>query len=213
MSSDLPSLHINRFGVIPKGHNTGKWRLITDLSYLHGQSVNDGIDPSLCSLTYLTVDDVADVVVKLGRGALLSKVDIEPTYRLIQVHPQDRSLQAMEWNDHIYVGSMLPFGLCSAPKFFNAVADALNWYLHQAEIQHILHYLDEFIIHTPPGSPEGQKWLAILDRVCSTLRFLSQCTNGRAPPLAWCFWASKLTPLLSCCGFQQTSFNGYRPYS
>ena len=96
MSSGLPSLHINRFGVIPKGHNTGKWRLITDLSYPHGQSVNDGIDPSLCSLTYSTVDDVADVVVKLGRGALLSKVDIEPTYRLIQVHPQDRSLQAME---------------------------------------------------------------------------------------------------------------------
>ena len=23
-----PPLHINRFGVIPKGHNTGKWRLI-----------------------------------------------------------------------------------------------------------------------------------------------------------------------------------------
>ena len=28
----LPSLQINRFGVIPKGHNTGKWQLITDLS-------------------------------------------------------------------------------------------------------------------------------------------------------------------------------------
>ncbi len=34
-TSSLPPLHINRFGVIPKGHNTkGKWRLITDLSYL-----------------------------------------------------------------------------------------------------------------------------------------------------------------------------------
>ena len=29
-SLPLP-LHINRFGVIPKGHNSGKWRLITDL--------------------------------------------------------------------------------------------------------------------------------------------------------------------------------------
>ena len=95
MSSHLPSLHINRFGVIPKEHNTGKWRLITDLSYPHGQSVNDGINPSLCSLMYSTVDDVANVVVKLGRDALLSKVDIEATYRLIPVHPQDRPLQAM----------------------------------------------------------------------------------------------------------------------
>ena len=69
-------------------------------------------------------------------------------YRLIPVHPQDRPLQAMEWNDHIYVDPMLPFGLRSAPKIFNAVTDALNWYLHQAGIEHILHYLDDFIIIT-----------------------------------------------------------------
>ena len=45
----LPPLHVDRFGVIPKGHNTGRWRLITDLSFPHGCSVNDGIDPDLCS--------------------------------------------------------------------------------------------------------------------------------------------------------------------
>ena len=39
-TSYLPPLQINRFGVIPKGHNTGKWRLITDLSFPNGQSVN-----------------------------------------------------------------------------------------------------------------------------------------------------------------------------
>ena len=33
----LPNnLNINRFGVIPKRHQPGKWRLITDLSYPHG---------------------------------------------------------------------------------------------------------------------------------------------------------------------------------
>ena len=39
------TVHSNRFGVIPKGHATGKWRLITDLSYPPGESVNNGIDP------------------------------------------------------------------------------------------------------------------------------------------------------------------------
>ncbi len=34
-------------GVIPKGHNTGKWRLIMDLSYPPEQSVNDSIDCQL----------------------------------------------------------------------------------------------------------------------------------------------------------------------
>ena len=141
-SHDPPPLHINKFGVIPKGQNTGKWRLITDLSFPHGQSVNDGIDPSLCSLSYTTVDDIAAAVARLGTGALLAKVDIESAYRLIPVHPQDRPLQAVQWEGKIYVDPMLPFGLRSAPKIFKAVADTLNWYLQQSGIPLVYHYLD-----------------------------------------------------------------------
>ena len=48
-TADLSSLQVNRIGVVPKGHNTGKWRLITDLSFPHGASMNDGIDPLFCS--------------------------------------------------------------------------------------------------------------------------------------------------------------------
>jgi hypothetical protein len=122
----LPALHINRFGVIPKGHNTGKWRLITDLSHPPGQSVNSGIDPELCSLSYISVDRVAMVAASYTAGALLAKVDIESAYRLIPVHPQDHPLQAMEWRGHLYVDPMLPFGLRSAPTIFNALADGLE---------------------------------------------------------------------------------------
>ena len=75
-ATEIPACtHINRFGVIPKGHNTGKWRLITDLSYPPDLSTNDGIDPSLCSLTYTSVDEVANLVAQLGQGSLLAKID------------------------------------------------------------------------------------------------------------------------------------------
>ena len=33
-------VQINILGVVPKGHASGKWRLITDLSFPEGQSVN-----------------------------------------------------------------------------------------------------------------------------------------------------------------------------
>ena len=125
-ASALPPIHINRFGVIPKGHNTGKWRLITDLSFPLSQSINDGIDPSLCSLSYISVDQVADIATQYGRGTFLAKVDIELAYRLIPVHPQDRPLLAVVWDNQIFIDPMLPFGLRSAPKIFNVVADALN---------------------------------------------------------------------------------------
>lgn len=147
-------LHINRFGVIPKGCNTGKWQLITNLSYPPGHSVNDGIDPSLCSLTYTTVEEVTQLITQFHSGALLAKIDIDSAYRLIPVHLQHHCLQAMQWRGKAYVDPMLPFGLRSAPKIFNALADALNWHLlHQCGIHGVKHYLDDFIIVAPPQSP------------------------------------------------------------
>ena len=155
--------------MIPKGHNTGKWHLITDLSYPPGESVNDGIDPDLCSLTYTTVERVAEVAARLGRGSLLAKIDIESAYRLIPVHPQDRPLQAMQWKGSVYFDPMLPFGLRSAPKIFNAVADALEWYLRSRGVENIFHYLDDFIVVGSPGSRQCAHALATLDSACSSL--------------------------------------------
>ena len=165
----LPALHINRFGVIPKGHNTGKWRLITDLSHLPGQSVNSGIDPELCSLSYISVDRVAMVAASYTAGALLAKIDIESAYRLVPVHPQDRPLQAMEWQGHRYVDPMLPFGLRSAPKIFNALADGLEWHLRNCGIRQVFHYLDDFIIVAPPHSSECAEALVTVTQACATL--------------------------------------------
>ena len=124
--AQLPPLHISRVGY-PQGNNTGMWRLITDESYPPAYSVNDGIDPDLCSLTYCTVEQVAAVVAVYTQGALLAKINVESAYRLIPVHPQDHTLQAVEWDGMVYVDPMLPFGLRLAPKIFNAVADALEW--------------------------------------------------------------------------------------
>ena len=138
-TQSLPPLQINRFGVIPKGHKTGRWRLITDLSYPPGQIMNDGIDPDLCSMVYTTVDDAALIVSRLGKGALMAKVDFESAYRLVSVHPEDRPLLAMSWQGQVYVDPMLPFGLRSVPKIFNALADALHWHLRQSGIEHIEH--------------------------------------------------------------------------
>ncbi len=94
---------------------------------------------------------MAKVVAHLRTGAMLAKVDIESAYRLIPVHPQDRPLQAMQFEGNTYIDPILPFGLWSAPKIFNAVADALIWHLRQTGIPHVEHYLDDYFI--AGGSP------------------------------------------------------------
>ena len=138
-------LHTNHFGVIPKGHNTGKWCLITYLSFPPGQSVNDSINPGLCSLSYTPVDKAAQIVLELGPGALLVKEDIKSAYRLVPAHRCDRQLQAVQWEGEVFVDPMLPFSLRPAPKIFNDIADAFQWYLQQQGITHVLHYLDDYL--------------------------------------------------------------------
>ena len=92
-----------------------------------GRSVNDGIKQRLCSMSYITVDTVAKELASLGLGALMAKLDIEAAYRLVPVHPDERPLLAVRWKGEVFCDTMLPFGLRSAPKIFNAVADALEW--------------------------------------------------------------------------------------
>ena len=62
----IPSAHISPFGVIPKSHQPGKWRLIVNLSYPNGFSVNDSIPRELCSISYVTIDDAIQNIVELG---------------------------------------------------------------------------------------------------------------------------------------------------
>ena len=115
--SAFPEVHVNPFGVIPKSE-PGKWHLIVDMSSPEGGSVNEGICKEWCSLSYISVDDVAREVVKLGKGALMAKFDLKAAYRNVPVHPDDRWLLGMVWENQLFVDTTLPFGLRSTPMIF-----------------------------------------------------------------------------------------------
>lgn len=56
-----------------------------------GASVNDGINPDWCSLSYVSVNDAVDILKNLGKGSLLAKVDIKSTYRMVRRSPSVRN--------------------------------------------------------------------------------------------------------------------------
>lgn len=124
--SQFPHIYTSRFGVIPKRSQPGKWRLILDLSFPEHNSVNEGINVSHCSMKYTSVDEAACIIAKLGRDSLLAKIDIAHAYRNVPVHPDDRHLLGMLWDGSLYVDTVLPFGLRSAPKIFSAISDSLE---------------------------------------------------------------------------------------
>ena len=89
--------------------------------------MNDGIGRPSCSLTYMKVDKLVDHVLFLGQGCQLVKIDIESAFRNVPVHPHDHYLLGLLWNGALYIDTVLSFGLHSAPKIFNSLADALEW--------------------------------------------------------------------------------------
>ena len=82
-------VHISKFDILPKGETPGKQCLIPNLSSPGEFSINGCIDPTICSLIYITVDQVAAVAASLGAGSLLTKIDIQSAYRIVQVHSGD----------------------------------------------------------------------------------------------------------------------------
>lgn len=180
----MPKVHVNRIGIIPKKSQAGKWRLITDLSYLEGHSVNDATLSDLCTLQYIAVDQVAQAVIQLGRGAQLAKTDIKAEYRLMPVHPQDRVKLGFKCNDLLYVDSCLPFGLRSAPKLFNALADALEGCISRQGVTFVHHYLDDFVVAGPPDSDCCQQYLHLLQKNVDVLVFHSLMRKQRAQALS-----------------------------
>lgn len=152
----LPLIHTSPLGLVPKAHHTNRWRMICDLSSPLGDSVNDGISPDACSMHYARVDDAVSIIRQLGRGTQMVKIDLKDAYRIVPVHPADYHLLGIRWRGNTYVDRALPFGLRSAPKIFNALADFLAWVLTCQGVQNHLHYLDDFLLLGAPNSQQGQ---------------------------------------------------------
>ena len=63
----------------------------------------------------------------------------------------------------------LPFGLRSAPKIFNAIADFLAWVLSCQGVERQLHYLDDFLFLGAPHSQQGREYLIKASQTLATL--------------------------------------------
>ena len=161
--------HLNRFGVIPKSQ-PGEWRLITDLSFPKGRSVNDLIPDCNSTVSYEGIPEAITAIMRVGQGAMLAKFDIKRAYRLLPVSENHRRFLGMFWKGFFYIDLALPFGLRSAPKIFTRFADALQWICSkEGDIAYIQHYLDDFLLIGPAGSDKCKVDLAKCLDLCSQL--------------------------------------------
>lgn len=152
LSIPFPNLQISPVGLVPK--KDGDFRLIHHLSYPKNKSINDFIDEKLCSVKYSTIDQAANMVSNLGRGALLSKTDVKSAFRLLPISPADFSLLGFKvmvnmenkMVTYYFFDKMLPFGSSISCALWEKFATFLHWLVvatsHNSDI---LHYLDDFL--------------------------------------------------------------------
>lgn len=95
------NIRCSPIGLVPK--QQGGWRMICYLSAPQGNSVNDFIDHSLCSVHYTLFDSIISMVQKLGPGALLGKKDITSAFRLLPIRPENFSLLGFYFGNKYYI--------------------------------------------------------------------------------------------------------------
>ena len=127
----------------------------------------------------------------------LIKLDIRNTCRVVSIHPDDRWLMGMIWEDSLFVDMAFPFGLLLAPKIFTALADAPEWMVRQQGVEFIINYLDDFLVITAADDHQRSHAMRLLLETFEHLRL----------PIVW----DKLegpSPCLIFLGFELDSIHG-----
>ena len=134
--------------------NSSNRRVIIDLTWPKGFSMNDGVEKngymgSEFKLTFPTLDDLTQRLVKLGKGAHIYKVDVSRAFRHLKVDPYDYELLGLTWRG-TYVDTCLPFGTRHSSQFFQRTSDAVRHIMRQMNYD-IINYIDDFLGYGTPS--------------------------------------------------------------
>jgi hypothetical protein len=139
-------LSISPLNTVPKRNNIDR-RVISDLSFPPGYSVNDGIPKGQylhqqISLSYPSVDNLAYLIKKSGPASLLFKKDLKRAYRQFMVDPGDIHLLGYLWEDKIYIDLALAMGIRSAAFLCQRITDAIK-HIFKSHGFNMVNYIDD----------------------------------------------------------------------
>lgn len=150
-SLPMPNMQISPSGLVPK-KSPGEFRFIQHLSFPEGLSVNDGIPREFCSVQYQNIDHAVALIRKFGKGALMSKTDIENAFRLMPISPADYELLGFCVDNKYYYDKTLPQGLGYSCFLFENFSTSLQWIAeNKLHIPGCAHVLDDFLFVGPPN--------------------------------------------------------------
>ena len=169
-----------------KRRSPGKYRVIHDLSWPPGSSINNFISKSDHSMQYISIDNIVQKVVAKGHKCLMAKLDTEDAFKHIIVRPENVELLGTTWTrqqadggqiKEYYLDLVLAFGMRSSPKLFNDYADGLEFIMKANGSSEVLHYLDDYFTCGQAGTKECRENLDIMLDTCREFGFSAQPTK------------------------------------
>ena len=141
-------LMLSPVNTVPKTGSDER-RVIVDLSWPEGFSVNSGISKEFymgeqVDLHYTSVEEICQLVLNVGPGALIYKRDLRHAYRQIPIDPRDYRYLGYFWEDHVYFDSVLAMGQRNAAMACSRTTDAIM-YMHSQDGFLGNNYLDDLI--------------------------------------------------------------------
>lgn len=141
-------LIVSPLNTVPKD-SVDERRVIVDLSWPSGLSVNDGISKDsylgeIIDLHYASVEQVCRMVLNTGLGAHIYKRDLRHAYRQIPVDPGDFQYLGYFWNNMLYFDTVLAMGQRNAAMACSRTTDAVM-YIHKEAGYSGTNYLDDLI--------------------------------------------------------------------
>lgn len=143
----LPFFHTSPMMTRPKKSSDAR-RVIVDLSWPNGASVNSGI-PRDCylqrpyKLQLPTVDNLVSLIIEQGRGCYLYSTDIARCYRQLRSDPLDWPFLGLSFDGYFYCDMAIPFGLRWGAMAAQRTTEAVCHLMSQTDDK-VLVYIDDF---------------------------------------------------------------------
>ena len=147
-SSPPIPLHTSPFLTREKSGSENR-RVIVDLSWPKGNSVNNAVNPSSYMgveflLTLPTIDQVTKAVKKFGRNSFIAKIDISRAFKHVPIDPGDIDLLGLHWHD-FFIEKNLVFGFKFGSQIFERISNSIRFIMAQNGY-YILDYIDDYLI-------------------------------------------------------------------
>ena len=162
--------------------NSSEKRIIVDLSFPPGKSVNAGITKgyylgSKFNFTLPSVSTLTDRLTQLGTGAWFWGADLAQAYRQLRVCPLSIPLLGVLLNNKYYLDLAPPFGCRTSALACARTTRAVVWLLRK-EGYFALCYLDDFVgveYSKDKGTEAYARFLSLTDQLGLALA-LDKCT-------------------------------------